>query len=157
MFGNLGKSEIEEVLRWQTIGRIGCNAFNTTYVVPISYAYDGEYVYCHTYEGLKLVMMRANPNICFEVDNMENMGNWRSVIAWGVFEELEEADDQRKAIDALYNRVVPGVASKTLQLSPQWPFPPDNCEKVKGVIFRIKLHEKTGRYETSDVAEFINV
>lgn len=157
MFGKLKKDEIEDVLTHQIIGRIGCNAYNTTYIVPISYAYDGDFVYCHTYEGLKIVMMRTNPNVCFEVDTMENMANWKSVIAWGIFEELTESDIQKKAIQKLYNRRVPGIPSKTLQLSPQWPFPPVDPEHVKGVIFRIKLYEKTGRFEKSEVLEFYGI
>ena len=33
-------------------------------------------------------MMRENPWVCVEVDHMDNLANWRSVIAWGRFEEL---------------------------------------------------------------------
>ena len=157
MFGNLKTEEIEEVLLSQLIGRIGCNAYNTTYVVPISYAYDGEYVYCHTYEGLKIIMMRANPNICFEVDTMDDMANWRSVITWGIFEELTNAEDQKKAIQILNSRKLSGTVSETLQLSPQWPFPPDSVEEVNGIMFRIKLYEKTGRFEKSEAHHFCGV
>jgi nitroimidazol reductase NimA-like FMN-containing flavoprotein (pyridoxamine 5'-phosphate oxidase superfamily) len=45
-------------------------------------------VYCHTHEGTKLDMMRQNPKICFEVDDLMDMANWRSVIAKGTFQEL---------------------------------------------------------------------
>lgn len=157
MFGKLKPGEIEEVLAGQLIGRIGCNAYNTTYVVPISYAYDGEYVYCHTYEGLKVVMMRTNPNVCFEVDTMDNMANWKSVIAWGIFEELATGGDQKKAVRILNNRKISGIASETLQLSPQWPFPPDDPAEVNGIIFRIKLYEKTGRFEKTEAHHFCGI
>ncbi|MDC1504172.1 pyridoxamine 5'-phosphate oxidase family protein [Winogradskyella sp.] len=83
MLGNLNSRQIEHVLQSLIIGRIGCHADNKTYVVPVTYAYDGTYVYGHTKEGLKIEMMRKNPSVCFEVDVMENMSNWRSVIAWG--------------------------------------------------------------------------
>ena len=53
MFGTLNPIEIESVLHGQIIGRIGCHIDNTTYVVPISYAYDGEFIYALTNEGLK--------------------------------------------------------------------------------------------------------
>ena len=33
--------------------------------------------------------MRANPNVCFEVDAMSNMANWQSVILFGTFHELK--------------------------------------------------------------------
>ncbi|MBK5270705.1 MAG: pyridoxamine 5'-phosphate oxidase family protein, partial [Bacteroidia bacterium] len=61
MFENLSPVEIETVLQNQIIGHLGCHSDGLTYIVPISYAYDGEYIYCHTYEGKKLEMMRKNP------------------------------------------------------------------------------------------------
>ncbi|HYK45494.1 MAG TPA: pyridoxamine 5'-phosphate oxidase family protein, partial [Parafilimonas sp.] len=88
MFGHLGEDAIEDVLHQQFIGRIGCNYNDVTYVVPIGYAYDGKYVYAHAEEGMKINMMRENPHVCFEVDTIENMGNWKSVIGWGDYEEL---------------------------------------------------------------------
>jgi nitroimidazol reductase NimA-like FMN-containing flavoprotein (pyridoxamine 5'-phosphate oxidase superfamily) len=157
MFGKLNAEEIENVLTNQMIGRIGCTANNTTYIVPVSYAYDEDYVYCHTHKGLKIDMMRNNPNVCFEVDTMENMANWKSVIAWGIFEELTEIDKQKVAIKKLYNRVVPAIPSKTLQLSPQWPFPPDDLEDIQGIIFRIKLDKKSGRFEKSEALQFCGI
>jgi nitroimidazol reductase NimA-like FMN-containing flavoprotein (pyridoxamine 5'-phosphate oxidase superfamily) len=86
MFGTLENNEIEELLSQQLVGRIGCHAADTTYIVPISYAYDGEYIYGHSFEGMKLNMMRENPKVCFQVDNMHNMANWQSVVAWGEFD-----------------------------------------------------------------------
>jgi hypothetical protein len=44
MFGKLSSIEIEEVLTQQIIGRIACHANDMSYIVPISYAYDGECV-----------------------------------------------------------------------------------------------------------------
>ena len=81
MFGSLDKQQIEQVLHHQLVGRIGCHDNGLTYVVPISYAYDGNFIYGHTSEGMKIRIMRKNPNVCFQVDEMENMGNWKSVIA----------------------------------------------------------------------------
>lgn len=83
MLAQLTKGQIESVLYSLIVGRLGCHADDTTYVVPITYAYDGNYVYGHTREGLKIDIMRKNPKVCFQVDATEDMGNWRSVIAWG--------------------------------------------------------------------------
>lgn len=33
--------------------------------------------------------MRANPEVCSQVDEIDDMANWRSVIAWGRYEELK--------------------------------------------------------------------
>lgn len=150
MFGKLNADQIEELLKSQVIGRIGCHANGVTYVVPVSYAYDGSYVYGHTYEGMKVDMMRKNPMICFETDDTKNLANWQSVVAWGEFEELKDGMERDEAVKKLVGRVLPVISSETMHLSPQWPFPAENAADVTGIVYRIKLTEKTGRYEKSE-------
>jgi nitroimidazol reductase NimA-like FMN-containing flavoprotein (pyridoxamine 5'-phosphate oxidase superfamily) len=147
MFGALNEKEIESLIHREFIGRIGCHAEGITYVVPISYAYDGEYIYGHTYEGMKLNIMRKNPKICFEVDDLNNLANWQSAIAFGEFEELEKGKERDHAVHVLMDRTLPLVHSETMHLSPQWPFPLNDAAEVNGIIFRIRLTQKTGRYE----------
>lgn len=147
MIGKLNDEEIEQVLQEQLIGRIGCHADGVTYIVPVSYAYDGEYIYVHTAEGMKINIMRKNPGICFETDAMDNMANWKSVIAWGKFEEVTGKQDREYALRQLLDRVLPVVSSETTHLCSHWPFPPANLDEIKGIVFRIKLTEKTGRFE----------
>ncbi len=151
MFGKLTSVEIEEVLRHQIIGRIACHANDMSYIVPISYAYDGECVYAHTFEGLKINLMRKNPEVCFQTDVMENMANWKSVIAWGKFKELTKESERNEGIQKLMARKISDIASETVKLSPIWPFASDEYStEVDGIIFSIRLDEKTGRFEKSD-------
>jgi nitroimidazol reductase NimA-like FMN-containing flavoprotein (pyridoxamine 5'-phosphate oxidase superfamily) len=152
MLGKLTSVEIEEVIQHQVVGRIGCHANGMTYVVPVSYAYDGDYIYVRTFEGLKVDMMRKNPKVCFEIDTMHNMGNWESVIAWGDFEELHEASGRKEALQKLMDRALPFISSETTHLTPQWPFPSSNPGNIEGIVFRIKLTDKTGRYERMEPA-----
>jgi nitroimidazol reductase NimA-like FMN-containing flavoprotein (pyridoxamine 5'-phosphate oxidase superfamily) len=86
---DLDRSEIDAFLRRRIVGRVGCHAAGRTYVVPVIYVWDGEFVYVQSVEGRKVEMMRANPEVCFEVDEYEPDGSWRSVIVDGVYEELE--------------------------------------------------------------------
>ena len=53
MLGELTANQIEMVLYCEVIGRIGCHANDNTYVVPTTYAYDGQFVYGHTIEAMK--------------------------------------------------------------------------------------------------------
>ena len=154
MFGKLNDEEIEELICHEYIGRLGCHAEDTTYIVPISYAYDGDYIYGHTFEGMKLILMRKNPKVCFQVDDLHNMANWKSVIAWGVFEELQNGNEREQGINVLMNRTLPLIHSETMHLSPQWPFPSTDAASIDGIIFRVRLTEKTGRYEKSSPGYF---
>lgn len=149
MFGDLSAEDCEQFLHENIYGRIGCHAFGKTYIVPISYAYQNGVFYCHTFEGQKLDMMRSNPAVCFEVDQIDNMGNWKSVIAHGTFKELE-GTEREKGIDILMDRTTSAVVSETVKITPQWPFPEKNYENVTGIIFSITIEEKTGRYEKAD-------
>src|ERR1700687_174618 len=131
MFGNLTSEEIESLLHGQLIGRIGCHWDNMTYIVPISYAYDGEFIYSLTHEGMKINMMRQNRQICFEVENIPDLANWQSVICWGEFEELPNSTERHQALEMLYDRHLPQITSATTKLSPMWPFRPNNIDKIK--------------------------
>ena len=83
--------------------------------------------------------MRENPKVCFEVNTMENMDNWKSVICWEEFEELTNGDERKKEIQKLLDRVLPLVQSKTVQIMPHCPFPPKDLNKVKGIVYRAEL------------------
>lgn len=140
MLGELTRDEIDDVLRANVIGRIGCHAFGRTYVVPVTYAYDGKAIYAHSIEGMKVHMMRENPHVCFEVDSMDGMANWKSVIASGVFEELHgaAARDYFAWLASELETRIDGPPGETVH--------PKNGD-ARGVVYRIVLEEKTGRFE----------
>jgi nitroimidazol reductase NimA-like FMN-containing flavoprotein (pyridoxamine 5'-phosphate oxidase superfamily) len=152
MFGKLNSEQIETLLRQQVVGRIGCDGGDQIYVVPVSYAYDGKYIYVHSLEGKKIEMMRRHPKVCFQVDDMPNMANWQSVIAWGKFEELSDVIERNKALKTLIDRHLPQVSSATTHLGGHWPFQPEDFNTIEGIVFRIEVQEKTGRFEKSEAA-----
>lgn len=150
MFGNLNDSEINDLLNSQLVGRLGLHDGNMPYIIPISYAFDGKSIFCHTEEGMKMEMMRKNPFVCFQVDNLDNLSKWKSVICWGNAIEITEAKERNEAINHLLNRKLPVLSSETTHISPVWPFHPHNLSDIKGIIFKIEINRKTGRYENSE-------
>jgi nitroimidazol reductase NimA-like FMN-containing flavoprotein (pyridoxamine 5'-phosphate oxidase superfamily) len=156
MFGDLDEDAIEVILHHQLVGHIACHANELTYIVPVSYAYDNGNVYVHTHEGMKVNMMRKNPEVCFSVHRMENMANWQSVIAWGNFAEVTDETAREEALQVLLKRNLPVITSKTVQLTPNWPFVPkeDLNKIIDGIVFRIKLTRKTGKYEQEEVVVY---
>ncbi|HVM89597.1 MAG TPA: pyridoxamine 5'-phosphate oxidase family protein [Puia sp.] len=150
MFGTLSREEIDSMLKKQYICRVGCFGKEKMYVVPLSYAYDGKNIYCHSQEGMKITMMRENPKVCFEIDTLESGATWRSVIAWGEFEEIKEKKERSEALKILLSRVYPFISSKKMQLGEHWPFAPDNLNDIGGVVFKINMEEVTGRFEVNE-------
>jgi nitroimidazol reductase NimA-like FMN-containing flavoprotein (pyridoxamine 5'-phosphate oxidase superfamily) len=135
MIGVLHSDEIEEVLHHGHVGRLASISKGRPYVVPITYVYAGDAVYGHTMPGRKVKAMRIEPHVCFEVDERDGM-NWRSVVAEGLYEELRE-DAERQAAFRLVAGTAPAVAPVE--------------DVVPGIVFRIRLTEKSGRFVRREV------
>jgi nitroimidazol reductase NimA-like FMN-containing flavoprotein (pyridoxamine 5'-phosphate oxidase superfamily) len=132
----LSRDEVEEFLRGQRIARLGCHADGTTYVVPLVYAYADGAVVAVTTEGRKTAMLRANPRVCVEVDeyDADGKGSWRSVIAYGRYEELS-GDAIERALGLLRERFA-RAAGRTAEPRPLGS---------DVVVLRITLDELSGR------------
>ncbi len=149
MIGKLTDEQIEEVLKVNLLGRIGCNDRKKTYVVPINYVYDGKYIIAQSVEGMKIRMMRLNPDVCFEVDEMNSFTNWKSVIVWGQYQELTDERARYQALKLFVDRMLHSKISETA-------IPPEIVAKkvhphapgtIRPVIYRIVITEKSGRFE----------
>lgn len=147
MLGILTKGEIEELLYGSNLGRIGCSYNGKTYVVPVNYIYDGRSVIAHSTEGLKIQIMRKNPSVCFEVDDISNNKNWKSVIAQGTYMEITGERERYDAMKLFVDRMLKLKISTTAHPPELEPERLHNSSSAKPVIYRILLTEKTGRYE----------
>ncbi len=143
MLGELNDAQIEDLLGNAVIGRIGCISDGRPYVVPVVYVYDHGCVYGHTTAGKKLTAMGENPQVCFEVERVEDLQNWQSVIASGVFEDLDE-QEQSTGMQLLIDRIMPLLRADVDEHDHGGSHPPNRG----AVVFRIRLGEKTGRFES---------
>jgi nitroimidazol reductase NimA-like FMN-containing flavoprotein (pyridoxamine 5'-phosphate oxidase superfamily) len=132
----LSRDEIAEFLRGQRIARLGCHAGGVTYVVPLIYAYEDGAVVSVTTEGRKTAMLRENSRVCVEVDeyDADGKGSWRSVIAYGTYEELS-GDAIGPALALLRERFA-RAAGRTAEPRALGP---------GVVVLRIRLDELSGR------------
>jgi nitroimidazol reductase NimA-like FMN-containing flavoprotein (pyridoxamine 5'-phosphate oxidase superfamily) len=154
MLGKLNEDQQEELLKTQLLGRIGCSADGITYIVPVNYLYKSPYIYAHSASGMKISLMRKNPEVCFEVDKVENYFNWQSVICWGTFEEITDMHGMEDAMQLLINRIEPFM-SQMDDAHPSHGFA--NRESDIGtekelILYRIKLNNKTGRFEQRELS-----
>lgn len=145
MLGKLSEQDINEFLENQKVGRIGCHADGVTYVVPVTYVYEDNSIIGHIRHGKKVEMMRKNPFVCFETDKVLNMSEWMSVIIQGKYEELD-GDSAYTAFRNFFEKIRYLLPSSTAH-------PHDKTGKIRvtdishSIIFRIKILEKTGRFE----------
>lgn len=149
MIGELTDLQIEEVLRENVLGRIGCNDGERIYVVPVNYVFDGKYIIGHATLGMKIEMMRKNPRVCFEVDDMITFTNWKSVIAWGEYQELVSPRERQAAMKLFTDRMMYIKISEAaaFRLISEKEINPHSDDAIKTIVYRIVITEKTGRFE----------
>ena len=148
MLTELTSSEIREILSENYIGRIGCRNGDRVYIFPVNYVFEDGMVYCQSYEGTKVSMMRENPDVCFEVEEIRDFNQWKSVLGWGFFEELVSPRDIRSAQLHFSEIMLAQKASLTSQP------PTDQTNTARGkpptiIYYRIRFDELSGRTERS--------
>lgn len=132
----LDQEGIETLLSTALVGRIACCApgegDGRPYIVPLAYGYDGEAVYAFSSPGRKIVIMRKQPLVSFEVDEATAEDRWHSVVAEGVYEELttDAAVGYARAV-IFGDRPAPELPAGT-------------------IFYRLVLTQKSGRFELPD-------
>lgn len=147
MLGELNETQKMNLLCSQVVGRLACTNGLQPYIIPVTYTYDGRYIYGQTNEGQKLNTLRKNPLVCFEIDSMTDMRNWQSLIVYGRFEELK-GKLAEKARALLFKNVYPLMTSSTINLyGHATNGKVDDSTRIKQVMYRIRIKRTSGRYE----------
>lgn len=136
MIRRLSEEESLLLLRGQRIARLGCIAGSEPYVVPVSYIFDDRFVISHSLPGRKLTAMREHPRVCVQVDHIEDMCRWQSVVAYGQYEEITEHDERSNALNCLLT-LFPQLTPVESRIAEDAAAPPP-------VVFRIRLERITG-------------
>jgi len=137
MIGLMTEDEIEEMLDAHRVGRLGCSANDRPYVIPINYRYACGDVFGCALAGRMIDILREQPLACFEIDEIDDRSGWRCVVAEGVYQEL--TDDRER-----------GQALALLDLSRSNPSSSGRAGENQFVVFRVRLHEKSGRFQRSE-------
>ncbi|MBA2379975.1 MAG: pyridoxamine 5'-phosphate oxidase family protein [Blastocatellia bacterium] len=131
--------EINDLLSRRNYGHLGCAEDGQPYVVPVHYAYDEPAIYIYTTEGKKSEIVKDNPLVCLQVEEVEDNQNWKSVLVNGRAVHVTYPAERNRALE-LITKVNPTL---TPAVSIRWmdSWVRENVE----VILRIDSRTKTGR------------
>lgn len=132
--GKIPLNDAISILEKGNLGRLGCIAEGEPYVIPVNYFYDGKYIYIHSMPGRKINALRSNPRACLQIDEIVDSYNWRSVIAYGSYEEISDEDTREQILESIFKRVP--------QLTPVETKMAKSQEKT--IIFRLMVDQITG-------------
>jgi nitroimidazol reductase NimA-like FMN-containing flavoprotein (pyridoxamine 5'-phosphate oxidase superfamily) len=138
------RTAIEEIVARATVCRLALCQDGIPYVVPLSFGYADDCLYFHSAtEGRKIEVIRANPNVCFEVDLPEEYVDaeapcgwtlkYRSVIGFGTAHLLETVEDKKRALDVILAHYSDG----------KYEYPPGALDKV--AVIKVEVESLTGK------------
>lgn len=136
MISKLSEEESYALLRDQRLARLGCVVGVEPYVVPLNYIFDDHSVLSHSLPGRKLTAMRENPRVCVQVDDIKDLCSWKSVIAYGRYEEITEPVERERALTHLL--------SSFPKLTPVESLSAEDAAAPAPVVFRIRIDSITG-------------
>jgi nitroimidazol reductase NimA-like FMN-containing flavoprotein (pyridoxamine 5'-phosphate oxidase superfamily) len=138
--------EAERLLARCKVARLGVldQRHKRVYVVPVSYYFRDGAAYLHTAPGLKLDLLHEQPGqVCFQVDQIGDEGEWQSVIGWGSFQEIADPDERIGVLKAFGDRLQRGP------LRDRSRFGRAGMLGAGETVYRIILEEITGRADSS--------
>jgi nitroimidazol reductase NimA-like FMN-containing flavoprotein (pyridoxamine 5'-phosphate oxidase superfamily) len=135
----LTDAQITELLERTAYGHLACCRNNEPYVVPVHFAYDDGVIYVYTTQGKKYEIIRENPRVCLQAEEVTDNEHWRSVIVDGEAAEITDAEERQRAM-ALITKINPTL---TPAVSVRWM---DSWVRENiAVIYRIYPLRMTGR------------
>lgn len=136
-FRDLSERECRELLARNHVGRIAYQIKGYVNIVPLGYVYHGDWLACRTQEGSKVSVLRQSPYVAFEVDEVEGLFDWKSVVVQGSWYEEDRPTSGREETLAAIRAVAPEVLTA------------DDPTPFRDILFRIHIREITGRAATT--------
>jgi hypothetical protein len=135
----LDRAECEQILARNHVGRLAYAWQNHVDIEPLHYVFHDGWIYGRTSHGAKMEAVGYTwwP-VAFEVDEVEELFRWRSVVVHGGFYVLPEDGSERQADEweqgvALLRTLLPETLTA------------DDPVSFRTVVFRMAVQEVTGR------------
>ena len=136
MMRTLDEVAARKVLQSARVARLGCIVNGEPYVVPISCHLEDDCLYSHSLPGLKISALRENPRACVQADEIESDLHWRSVIAFGKFEEITKSTEREEILTRLLR--------KFPLLTPVESAIAIDASAPEVIVYRVRIERLTG-------------
>lgn len=138
VFRELDRAECERILERNHVARLAFSFHDRVDIEPIHYVYDRGWLFGRTSPGSKLLTISHSHWIALEVDEIEDIFEWRSVVVHGTFLTLDpevpgvESQAWGRGV-TLLRELVPETATTTDPVA------------FRTVMFRIHVDAVSGR------------
>ena len=141
---SLQPEECRHLLASQHVGRLAYAYKQRVDIEPLHYVADGDWIYLRTAAGTKVAMLEHQPWVALEVDEINALFDWRSVVVHGSVQRLDPTEGPDAATRwehavATFRRLVPNA------------FADGDPTPQRDVMLRVHLSHMEGRCASSSV------
>jgi uncharacterized protein len=114
---DMSPADMHALLQRENFGHLGCARDGRPYVVPMHFAYDGKELYFFTTQGMKTQYIDANPQVCLQVEEVNDTTHWRSVMVVGRATEITGTEEMQRAMKLITERnpaLTPAISATQL-------------------------------------------
>jgi nitroimidazol reductase NimA-like FMN-containing flavoprotein (pyridoxamine 5'-phosphate oxidase superfamily) len=144
VFRDLSRKEINAIVGRNHVGRIAFSFHDSVDIRPIHYVAARGWLFGRTSPGDKLITLRHNQWVAFELDEIAGPFDWESVVIRGTFYRL--SPEGSKFDVALYRRALRNVQT----LAPQ-AFTKNDPAPFRTELFGIAVDSMTGKASSTRV------
>jgi nitroimidazol reductase NimA-like FMN-containing flavoprotein (pyridoxamine 5'-phosphate oxidase superfamily) len=148
---NLDMEGCLQVLGKNFIGRLGFISWGSPQIIPITYYHDAneKCIISYSSEGHKIDAMRRHRSVSFQVDEINTIQHWKSVLIHGNYEELEGSTAKK-----YLHRFADGVQDTIAQKEGKTPrfigdFSSRLSQRKIPIVYRIHITDIVGKYRVS--------
>ena len=138
------RKDIDDIIRRCRVCHLAMCDDGQPYVVPLSFGYDGCFLYFHAApEGRKIDIIKRNNRVGFEFDILHDIvtaqkacdwgAKYESVIGSGTVEIVDDLEAKKEALVCIMNQYGKGT----------WDFPEEVLQKP--LILRLRIMEISGK------------
>lgn len=143
---DLRPKECIDLLNNNYIGHLAYISEGKPFTVPITYYYDQkDSILAYASEGHKIDAMRKNTAVSLQVEEINGVKDWISILVHGEFKEITGAN--AKFLLHEFADGVKAIIHKKENLMPQYisEFTSDVYSRGITIVYRIKITKMTGK------------
>lgn len=138
----LDRTESDALLGRNHFGRIAYSFHDRVSIEPISYVFDRDWIFGRTSPGTKWLTLLHHPWVAFEVEEVVNEGEWKTVVVHGTVTFINDAGTPSNR--ELFERAVARIQSRTPLAMTEHDRAPERDK-----VFGIHINDLSGRQCTT--------
>ena len=138
------QNQIEKIIRQSNVCRLAMVDGDKPYIVPMNFGYKNKTLFFHSAkQGQKIDLIKKNPNVCFEFDQLIKFKKAKLACKWGAEYKSVIGSGNALLLDSLEEKIK-GLTIIMSQYSDRiFEFPDEMLEKT--IVIKVLIDKMTGK------------